>query len=540
MTDIAKLILDADTTGLVKANTALRDLSQSAKTTAQDVSALRESFGAAGVGVLGFMNGAQRAKVEITDLKTGMEDVNKTSGSARQGMQQLGYQLGDVATMFSLGAKPAQIFASQIGQITQAVQLMAGGTSRVAAFLGGPWGIALSVGVVALTPFIGKLWDTYNAANAATGALEGLIQKERQRAKEARVLKDSEKDLNALIKQRDDLIKGTGSNFAATARFGDVGRAANDNTAQIIALNKQIAEARNAVDQERVSRLGLGSVRELLGGTATAAPAAATGITSVSRALKSANDNAVSFKDNMQSAMDTLAQFKREMASGGVFSSAANQLKTFARPEGELSELRNRAAGVNAFDSSQKGLYPFYIKQDMDALNVGLTQLHEKTEEARNRTETGTKAIAESFRTMATDALAALDRLAAGIESGNFLSILSGVVDIGLQLGGMGVFGKETQANILSSRGRANGGSVSAGRAYVVGENRPEVFIPDTNGRIQPSVGSGGGQVIVINNSALADVYVDGRVQAAAPAIVSASANYTQSTMARRSTRRVA
>lgn len=497
MTDIAKLILDADTTGLVKANTALKDVGQAAKVAAVDVDTMT------------------MATKEANDASVRM---GTTVGAQKAGLQQLGYQLGDVATMFSMGAKPAQIFASQIGQITQAVQLMAGGTSRVAAFLGGPWGIALSVGVVALTPFIGKLWDTYNAANAATGALEGLIQKERQRAKEARVLKDSEKDLNALIKQRDDLIKGTGSNFAATARFGDVGRAANDNTAQIIALNKQIAEARNAVDQERASRLGLGSVRELLGGTATAAPAAATGITSVSRALKSANDNAASFKDNMQSAMDTLAQFKREMQDAGLF-------------------VGGRDTGISAVNRIMAQNSP---EPDMARMNAGLTTLYEKTEEARNRTETGTKAIAESFRTMATDALAALDRLAAGIESGNFLSILSGVVDIGLQLGGMGVFGKETQANILSSRGRANGGSVSAGRAYVVGENRPEVFIPDTNGRIQPSVGSGGGQVIVINNSALADVYVDGRVQAAAPAIVSASASYTQSTMARRSTRRVA
>jgi len=330
---------------------------------------------------------------------------------------------------------------------------------------------------------------------------------------------DSEKDLNKLIKQRDDLIKGTGSNFAATARFGDVGRAANDNSAQIIALNKEIAERRRLVDEERVSRLGLGSVRELLGGTATAAPAAATGITSVSRALKSANDNAVSFKDNMQSAMDTLAQFKREMQASGLFTPTQDK------------------AGVSAIPRILGQERP---EQNLAALTNGMINLEDKLHQTRMKSEEDAKGIADSFRTMATDALAALDRLAAGIESGNFLSILSGVVDIGLQLGGMGVFGKETQANILSSRGRANGGSVSAGRAYVVGENRPEVFIPDTNGRIQPSVGSGGGQVIVINNSALADVYVDGRVQAAAPAIVSASANYTQSTMARRSTRRVA
>ena len=518
MTDIAKLILDADTTGLVKANTALKDVGQAAKVAAVDVDTMT------------------MATKEANDASVRM---GTSVGAQKAGLQQLGYQLGDVATMFSLGAKPAQIFASQIGQITQAVQLMAGGTSRVAAFLGGPWGIALSVGVIALTPFISKLWETYGAAEATTGALQRLIDKDRQRQQELNTVRDSEAELNKLIKQRDDLIKGTGSNFAATARFGDVGRAANDNSAEIIRLNKDIEYRRRLVDEERIRRAGIGSVRELLSGTATEAPAAAAGITSVSRSLKSANDNAVSFKDNMQSAMDTLAQFKREMATGGTFSTMADEMVTFARPDDMRSELRNRASyGLAGFDRSMKSPP---VKQDMDVLIAGSDALIEKIQEARKKSEEGTSGIADSFRTMATDALAALDRLAAGIESGNFLSILGGVLDIGLQLAGVGAFGKTIQKNVNSRpAARANGGNVSAGRAYVVGENRPELFIPDTNGRIQPNVGSGGGQVIVINNSALADVYVDGRVQAAAPAIVSASAGYTQSTMARRSTRRVA
>lgn len=35
---------------------------------------------------------------------------------------------------------------------------------------------------------------------------------------------------------------------------------------------------------------------------------------------------------------------------------------------------------------------------------------------------------------------------------------------------------------------RANGGPVTAGQPYVVGENQPEVFVPETNGTIVPSV----------------------------------------------------
>jgi hypothetical protein len=47
---------------------------------------------------------------------------------------------------------------------------------------------------------------------------------------------------------------------------------------------------------------------------------------------------------------------------------------------------------------------------------------------------------------------------------------------------------------------RAAGGSVTAGMPYIVGERRPELFIPNQSGRIAPSVpsgGSGGGNVYI-------------------------------------------
>jgi hypothetical protein len=41
--------------------------------------------------------------------------------------------------------------------------------------------------------------------------------------------------------------------------------------------------------------------------------------------------------------------------------------------------------------------------------------------------------------------------------------------------------------------GRANGGPVSSGTSYVVGERGPELFVPNTSGKIIPNGGSGGG-----------------------------------------------
>lgn len=100
--------------------------------------------------------------------------VTASAGAQRQGLQQLGFQLNDVATMYSLGARPSQIFASQIGQVTQAVQLMTGGTSRLAAFLGGPWGIALTAGTIVLAPFIGRLLEAEDALDTVSYASDNL------------------------------------------------------------------------------------------------------------------------------------------------------------------------------------------------------------------------------------------------------------------------------------------------------------------------------------------------------------------------------
>jgi hypothetical protein len=49
--------------------------------------------------------------------------------------------------------------------------------------------------------------------------------------------------------------------------------------------------------------------------------------------------------------------------------------------------------------------------------------------------------------------------------------------------------------------GRASGGRVERGNAYIVGEYRPELFIPDSDGRIVPSTGGrSGGSGVTINN----------------------------------------
>lgn len=103
-----------------------------------------------------------------------IDGVTRASGAQRMGFMQLTQQLGDVSAMYALGARPAQIFASQIGQTTQAVQLMAGEGSKFARFLGGPWGLAITTAVLVLGPLLGNLLETSNAMEKVRLAANNL------------------------------------------------------------------------------------------------------------------------------------------------------------------------------------------------------------------------------------------------------------------------------------------------------------------------------------------------------------------------------
>lgn len=66
-------------------------------------------------------------------------------------------------------------------------------------------------------------------------------------------------------------------------------------------------------------------------------------------------------------------------------------------------------------------------------------------------------------------------------------------------------------AGLLGAPGRATGGPVSGGRAYWVGENGPELFMPPGDGRIERGGGGGRGEVkvaIAIHSPAPSDPHV--------------------------------
>lgn len=165
---------------------------------------------------------------------------------------------------------------------------------------------------------------------------------------------------------------------------------------------------------------------------------------------------------------------------------------------------------------------------------IDLTEVYANAQEGMKRfavtaEETGDK-VAESFANMANRALNSLSQFANAIKGGGFLDILSSAFNAFGAISGTGLFGnglKKTFANFQPISGyRANGGPVQAGKSYVVGERRPELFTPSRSGYIHPStdVERGGMSTVRVVPSPYFDVVVDGRAAAvAAPMAASAA-----------------
>lgn len=115
-------------------------------------------------------------QVAIGTSDATMKRSTEVTAQKRAALQQLGFQVNDVATQFASGTPVIQIFGQQVGQVSQAIGLMNTSSKGFAAFMAGPWGVAITAGVVVLAALAGSLWDTDEASDEAKNATIDLSQ----------------------------------------------------------------------------------------------------------------------------------------------------------------------------------------------------------------------------------------------------------------------------------------------------------------------------------------------------------------------------
>jgi hypothetical protein len=100
-------------------------------------------------------------------------------------------------------------------------------------------------------------------------------------------------------------------------------------------------------------------------------------------------------------------------------------------------------------------------------------------------TEQTTASIVDSFTQMAQGVLSSINQVVQGIKSGDWLSVLSGVLDTIDKIAGAASGGDGVSFLGMDFGGaRANGGSVVPNKSYLVGERGPERFVPGRSGTI--------------------------------------------------------
>ena len=96
------------------------------------------------------------------------------------------------------------------------------------------------------------------------------------------------------------------------------------------------------------------------------------------------------------------------------------------------------------------------------------------------------------FEDLKRVALSVMNDIARSAVSGGLGTLLGG--------GGLVSVGQGALLSLLGVPGRATGGPVSAGRAYRVGENGPELFVPAASGRVEAAAGGGARSIAITVN----------------------------------------
>lgn len=123
-------------------------------------------------------------RLDILETKT--RSSSKAHGEASKNLGSVGIAAAEAehsvrafADSVNAGQDPVKAFTLELPRLTQAAGFMGGALGAVGEFLGGPWGIALTIGVSVLAPLIEHLLDTPDAAEQAKKALDDVTEASR-------------------------------------------------------------------------------------------------------------------------------------------------------------------------------------------------------------------------------------------------------------------------------------------------------------------------------------------------------------------------
>lgn len=303
-----------------------------------------------GVGDLDRLTAAgTRSEQAATGVQRGFDRVTASAGAQRAGMQQLSFQIGDVAQQFALGTSPMVIFAQQGGQVVQALSMMKGGATGLIGFLAGPWGAVIMGAAMVVGTFASKLYDSGDAADTAAKKYRNAADEARGLigAMNAMALNEKRMNLNKIVEERmrleNKLAGGPGD--SANDRFNSgnnlVNRLARSgDNARLQELRWQEVEARNLI--------GI-AVRDNAAAESAARASARTG-GSRAPAIRSAREHVTAltaeqkaYNSASKAAEDFMARLEDETAKIGKTAGEIRMMEVYSRAQAAATDEQRLA-----------------------------------------------------------------------------------------------------------------------------------------------------------------------------------------------------
>lgn len=139
-----------------------------------EIAEARELMAAGAISADLFAKAELRAKEALDAATVAQVRNTQSAGANRAAMANLSFQVQDAFTQIAMGANAFQVVAVQGGQAVGAFAGAEGAAGSFARFMLGPWGLAITAGMLAIGPLMKALDETEQDMKAVTLASSGL------------------------------------------------------------------------------------------------------------------------------------------------------------------------------------------------------------------------------------------------------------------------------------------------------------------------------------------------------------------------------
>jgi hypothetical protein len=478
------------------------------------------------------INQVQSSTQSLNDTQRTMRKETEAAAAAIRGQRmattQLGMQISQASTQMASGTSIGQVFAQQIGDIGYALSGMNGKLGAVGAFLQGPWGVALSIAGMGLFALMNSMKETEKASDSLNTATQSRV--------------DSEYTVRLALANSAESYRAIRREMYATAQASMIAQASI--VKGLLIEQQNLIGQRNALRSQVAGAGGLRAQAEMATGVSIEMLGVNRKLTSQTAALNAETEKleaSTAAVNNMYASI--IGSNKKFGTSGGGAASGVSSSITKAKEDVKKLEdimqtmkfndqktVEQLIKDSDKFGESLGKSMPDFSEEiiNLKATKDGVDALYAPINRAKEMSEAMGKSFSDGIKGMITGASSFKDMMSNVIDS-----VINKLWEMFVVQQIVGLIGKGISAVTgIPMTGKAIGGSVQSGQAYMVGERGPEMFVPSRSGSIVPNGKMGGAMVVNVDARGSSDPaavrqQVELGIAQAAPYIIAAAQNRT-------------